>query len=378
MKQTIARKIRVALLGLVVIGGSGNAIASPQAPQRPVRITFVSPENKDARFWGIAHDFARAVSQNLKIDFKIVYNKGRHRFSYRDAIQTAIHDPIKPDYIIGIFFRTTAVQLLSDAEKAKIPVFVINTTTPNEDQTQIGQPRQKFPFFLGQMHPDERQAGYDLGKYLIEKAKSEYNHQTAEIIAITGHRESPVSKARIDGLKQISSETQSLFNRTIFSTWKPEDARKVTRKVIEKYKKTNVYWYASDLMAIKSAPEIPTAQKAAIGGFDWHPQVLTAIKEGKVDASIGGHFVELGLSLILLYDHYNGYDFKDDLGVSIKTKMALLDKSNVATYARFLKGHNWDSIDFKRFTKTHSRPERKYDFSFQHLIQAGQNNTAQH
>ncbi|WP_038012752.1 ABC transporter substrate-binding protein [Terasakiella pusilla] len=374
MKNTFRIQASLVLVGLMLFGWVYSADAGPLEQKRPVRITFVTPEDKDARFWGIAHKFARTVAQNLDIDFKIVYNEGRHRFSYRNAIQAALQDPLRPDYIVGIFFRSTAVPFLDETQKAGIPVFIINTTTPAEDHHQIGQPRQNYPLFLGQMHPDEKQAGYDLGNYLIQKATSDYKHQTAEIIAISGHRENPVSNIRVDGLKQIAAETQSTFNRTIFSTWIPEDARNVTRKVAEKHQKTNVYWYASDLMAIKSAPEIPLNQKATVGGFDWNPQVVSAISQGTVDASIGGHFVELGLSLLLLYDHYNGYDFKDDTGVVIKTKMALLEKDNLATYSRFLSGENWETIDFKSFTKTQSGPDHTCDLSLPALITAEQNN----
>lgn len=117
MKKTISVQMGLVLVGLMLCGWLYSANAGSLEQKRPVRITFVSPEDKDARFWGTAHKFARAVARNLHIDFKIIYNEGRHRFSYRNAIHAAIQDPIKPDYIVGIFFALPPFSFLMKPKK---------------------------------------------------------------------------------------------------------------------------------------------------------------------------------------------------------------------------------------------------------------------
>ena len=68
-----------------------------------------------------------------------------------------------------------------------------------------------------------------------------------------------------------------------------------------------------------------------IGGLNWSAEALERVQDGKMVASIGGHFMQGGWAMVLIHDYHMGRDFAD-LGVEFTAPMTVIDQSNVAEY----------------------------------------------
>jgi DNA-binding transcriptional MocR family regulator len=80
--------------------------------------------------------------------------------------------------------------------------------------------------------------------------------------------------------------------------------------------------------------------------------------------------MEAGLALLLIYDYHHGHDFADELGVTFKTPMAAMSQAEVRRYVEKVgRNPDWSRIDFKRFTKTHNPDLKRYDFSWERVIE---------
>ncbi len=340
---------------------------SAEAGHERLRITFVSPLNEEVRFWKIAQNFARAVAKDLDIEFNVVYNHDNNRLTYLDAFKEAFNAPKKPDYVIGIMLRTLAKPILELSKEHHIPVFMVNSDTPEEDKT-VGFPRQFYPGFLGHMFPDETKAGALLAKQLITIAQKKYPHERIQVLGLSGHREIQVSKDRVAGLAAATKENGAILKQVIYTNWSIEDAFRRTQSLIKRHSDLHVLWYISDTMALE-ARKLNHNHRYIIGGFDLSPPALTAIKKGDLDVSVGGHFTEIGLALILLYDYHHKKDFTDQFKEGmITTQMIALQGKNLDQYYNTLTSQDWSHINFKSFSRVLNPALLKYDFSFDHIF----------
>lgn len=135
-------------------------------------------------------------------------------------------------------------------------------------------------------------------------------------------------------------------------------------------------WAANDNMAlglIDGAKEegMRPGKDFVVGGIDWLPEALDAVKNGQMAVSIGGHFVEGMWALIMMYDYLNGFDFKEDHGVSIQTRMLALDKiaiDKLGNLTEKFSQSNLNRVDFSHFSKTHNPELKSYTFDIASLL----------
>ncbi len=104
------------------------------------------------------------------------------------------------------------------------------------------------------------------------------------------------------------------------------------------------------------------------GGVDWSVEGIDAVlTEPKMAATMGGHIYEGAWVAVLLYDYFNGVDFKSE-SLRFKSKMSGITKKNVATFQSRLSQKNWNKINFSRFSKVKNPDLKKYDFSLSALL----------
>jgi hypothetical protein len=101
------------------------------------------------------------------------------------------------------------------------------------------------------------------------------------------------------------------------------------------------------------------------GGIDWARLGVDNVEKGVFTATVGGHFMDGGLSLVMVYDYYNGVP----LGENIKKhKFYLLDKKNILEYKKIFNTKMWSKIDFKALSKFKNPIREKYDFSLKSIF----------
>ncbi len=339
-----------------------------------IKVLYIAPSGLGFQFHQDVSRFMLAVADDLDVELDVITTMGASPAMAQQRISTYIEENGKPNYIISTIQRRITYQLLQLSSKQKIPFYTVNTDILKEEMKLIDKPRGKFRYWLGQMVPNDKNAGKILASALIQLAQKKPSAYKASdnlyhLIGISGGRDSSVSFNRNQGLlESIENNNDVILHQIQFSDWSDNYAFSITPKLLKRFPTTKLIWAASDQLASGVFRAIPD-KNVLIGGIDWSIEGLNAVKKGELAVSVGGHFMEAGWALLLLHDHFHGIEFADTLGTRIDTEMSMVDKHNIDDFLNIHK-HGWSQFDFKHFSKVHNTSLSIYDFSLQALLKA--------
>lgn len=369
VRRLVPDVVRVAVAIVLAL-----ACAAVQA-DAPIRVVFINPDRVGNPFWDALTGFMQAAARDLDMELVVLYSGGE-RFEASELAQKAVAGTPRPDYLVFSAQASEVGRILAAAEAAQVRTFTINTGILPEDRAKVGEPRERYRHWIGHMSPDDSKAGFDLAKALIGEAQSRMPGRAVEILGLSGSRDSAVAVDRHRGLQQAVAEAAGArVNQVVYSGWSPGEAFTRTTGLLKRYPQTTVLWSASDVMALamaRAASELgrKPGVDVLVGGMDWSDEALAAIERGELGASMGGHFMEGGWSMVLLHDYHRGRDFAAELGTSIRSEMQVLGRHNAASLRGILGDKDWDAVDFRRFSPVLTPSLRGYDFSLEAFVRA--------
>jgi len=328
-------------------------------------------------FWPMVKRFVVAASEDLGVDLRI-YTYGENPMLIVPEAEKVLTDSdTRPDAILFHNFKNNGKQILQLSEQYKVPAFVFNAGFNAQDN--VGQPRDKFKYWIGLMVPDDEYAGFTLARRLMIEAKK-INKRGKDgkihVVALEGNRASEASNARVRGFEKAIKESEFANLQFFHSKWRENLAYEAFKLSIIRYPDVSMFWTASDSMAIgviKAAAEqgwVP-GKDFVTGGIDILPRNQDYLKSGEMAVSVGGHYVEGAWAIIALYDYLMGYDFAS-LGATVfSTKMGHHTSASfteLGDLRQKLSMENIRKIDFKRFSRAHNPGLKKYNFEFEALF----------
>ncbi|MBF0287068.1 MAG: ABC transporter substrate-binding protein [SAR324 cluster bacterium] len=347
----------------------------------PIRANDIEPRYRIALFitrgpgdpfWGMFVDFMRAATNDLNMDLDVYYADS-NREKMRQQILQASEEVEKVNALIFPNFKKGALSFLRIAEEKKIPAFLVNSGVTDEEF--IGNPREQFKFWIGELLPDEESAGYLLANLLIDEAirLGKFDPQgKVQILGFMGIISDFASSERTKGLyRAINSRQDAFLRQVVPANWQKDYAQSSFQILKHRYPWASVAWSASDLMAIGVIDAVEKQQlhpgvDVITGGVDWTAEGLLAVKTKKMTVSVGGHFMEGAWAAVLLYDYLHGKDFAD-LQLRWRLKMLAATQNNIDIYLEKLAKDNWEKIDFTQFSR-HLHPEKNYNFSLKRVL----------
>lgn len=326
------------------------------------------------RYWDLVREFTQATCKDLNIKLKVVYAHNDAK-KFVHSARVLIEDENVQAIIVGNSLGVSS-SVLKVAEKARIPTLLIDNSIKDSERAELGNPREKLKYWLGEFIPDNVEAGHDLlamMKLFLKKAQSE--RKKIEVLAIGGASQSGnSSKYRLKGLKLYANKSSDIIINTIQPAyWQAEPAKEVFLKAFQRFPNSSIVWAANDTMAmgvlagVKELGLRPN-QDIFLGGIDWTPEAIEAIHQQTMSVSIGGHYMLGGWATILLYDYFRGYDFAQE-SVYLRLRMEALTRDNIALYRQYFAIKNWDAIDFTRFSKALNPELNKYNFSLKAILE---------
>lgn len=319
-----------------------------------------------------------AAAEDLGIDLDIYDFEGNPVLLVNLVQDTLAMENRRPDAFLFHNEKRRGRQILELSHHYKVPAFLFNSGF--DHSKGIGKPREFFPYWIGSMLPDDKNAGYLLAQQLDKLARSlvkTNSDGSIQIVALEGNHTSEASNLRSLGLKKYPQEAPHLKLRQFFhSKWRSELAYEAFWVTNVRYPETRVYWTASDNMALgvsKAAIEKGWigGRDFIVGGIDLLPQNQRFFDDGSISVSVGGHYAEGAWSLTAVYDYLNGYDFAVSEGVQFKTKMfaySSLSRQNFGDLNKRLSKEALAKIDFRRFSKTYQPELKRYRFSIESII----------
>jgi ABC-type sugar transport system substrate-binding protein len=366
------RALFPAVLGAVLL--CGIAFSAPAAALRAV---YFIPKNPGDIFGDKLAGFMQAVAADLDIDLEIVrVHTDSSLIRNRQTLEAIKKDNKKIDIVLTHYDAASLIPDLAALAKSRDFVFVtFNIKPPQSDFQKIGRPREQYPRWIACLAPDDVSAGYQEARELSMAAQILFaGSKTIQMVAIGGSDVGEVNLDRIGGMRHsLTSETGITIMETVLTDWRPEQGYNAAAKFIATYPQAKIFWTASDSLALGAIDALEKKGMAPgrdfiTGGIDWSDEGIQAVIDGKMAATVGGHFMEGGWALLLAFDYLSGKDFAGDIGVSITTPMHTLTAKNASQYAEFLDRNYWKQLDFRRFSKALNPELKKYDFSLEALM----------
>ncbi|MBN1379274.1 MAG: ABC transporter substrate-binding protein [Gammaproteobacteria bacterium] len=348
------------------------------ADSNQLRVGFISPKSPGHPFWGQVIEVMQAVADDLNIELVIGYDESNSTIGTKRTGDKLLNLEPKLDYLITGYWSSVTKYHLNLAQARGIKVFLFNADIKEAEKEEIGLPRGRFTNWIGHMVPDDFSAAKELTRILIAKARNakhkESVNQNINIFAFMGGGVSSVSLKRNSGLKQQVGNTQGvvLYETSLdlgsLESWKKEWACDEAVKMLNENPNIDVIWAANHssawgaVQAVEKLGKIP-GQDVIIGGFDWNSESRKALADGRMTASMFGHFLEGARALIFVHDHYYGYDFADDTGTRIATPLTALTADSYAHYSKMFLAGFWQKIDFRKLSKKYDSNLHKYDLN---------------
>lgn len=335
-----------------------------------IKVAFITPADPKGQCCLATYvDFMKTAADNLGIDLEIITS--RHRFDMRDKALSLANRKKKPDYAVHLYFAQSTPEILPAFEKAGIKSVIVTTDVVPSERASVGFPQRKYKLWIGHIFPDDLQAGRELAERLfkegVEKGLTD-NDRRLHIIGIGGTRDNTAALFRKEGLLQaVHNNPKVVVDRFVRADWLRGKARHKARALIDDYPDARVFWsvHSDTALGILDAAEhlgIKTGTNFLTGCIDWLPETIKAVREGRMEAAVGGHFMDGAWALIMILDHSSGAGLAEP-GPTLRSRRHLIDRSNLEKYLPLLNRNNWEKIDFKRFSKTYNPSLKHYDFS---------------
>ncbi|MFY0562302.1 ABC transporter substrate-binding protein [Archangium lansingense] len=369
--MSVVWRFVVLVLSLMLL--APDAVARGTPADRPMRVVFLDSLVPGNPWRQNVLAAMRAAARDLGIDF-IHQPVGHWPGDILERAREVMTGPGKPDYVLLSIHRGVGPRLLEIAEEKRVPVFVINAGLLPADVVRFGGPRGHFPHWLGQMLPDEKHAGQVLARLLLEAAtRGRPPGAPVGLVALQGQFGDGSSLGRTAGLRQaVVGWDGAVLLQEVSASWREDVALSKMRLLLRRYPELRVIWSANDSMALAALRAVEEAgrhpgQDVLVGGIDWTPRALQAVREGRMVTTLGGHFLEGAWALVLLHDLHHGRDFVSE-GLDWRTTQAPVSRDNVEAVLRFLGEGDWESIDFRAFSKVANPSLTHYDFSLRALF----------
>lgn len=341
---------------------------------RTPKVLMSLPDKADNPFWGPYARFAEAVAESLNIKLTVDYSETNDRFNYLDRLRAALSGPSKPDYVAVFPYFGAVETLLKETAQHGVSIVTLNSDLGHGDRKAVGYPRERFKNWILQSLADDESAGFQLARAVENAGRERFaipQGETVKITALGGNQLAGASLYRRDGLERFvrMSGGSAAINQFVFTDWSYERGKEVAVGLIRRYPETQAVWAANlplglavvDAWHAMAANRLSPAIGMVSGPFD--DRALSAIEKGTVAAVVGGHFVEGGLVLALLLDHFNGFDFVDDMGTALRVPFKTVDRENIAEIRAVMGDRKWLGKAFRHLSKCHNGRAGFYDFS---------------
>lgn len=365
----------LALLALWPIG-SLSALAQSPAEERPRVLYIIAADSiEDAKWYEGLVEHSQAAADALNIELEQMF-AGTVRPVVLARVNERLESGPKPDYLVFGNQRSLGVELLQTAEAHEIDAFLYIAPLLDEDVEAVGHPREKLAHWIGQLIPDDEQAGYDLANVLIEDARHRKTRgrdsAPIRVVGIAGRKSTTSSQQRQAGLLRAVSEHQDVeLLQVVSARWKGDVAGRKYKLLRQRYGDIDVVWSANDPMALGIVEAIEGEETPpSVGGVDWIAPALDAVSDGKLLTTLGGHNFDIAYVMSLLRFHHDGIDFADVAGTaSLRSHLEPLTPDNISTYLDFLELKEAGRVDYAAgLSSLLDDPETLENLSIRHFI----------
>ncbi len=339
-----------------------------------MKVTFLAPSIGAAgTFYDIFVDFLRTAARQLQIELEVV-DCTKHREVMLERGRAAVAASKKPDYMLLVNYMNVGQELLPENAAAGVGTFfVTEALSDRELRTQSTQGAKAGQGYLGQIVPDDVEAGKLLAEILTSRVHARGLVDAGEKVhvGVLAGEHTQAGNARFQGWSALKKERDDVIQAGLqYGSWEEETAKAVTSLMLRSTPQIRALWCANDAMALGALAAAVEAgrrpgQDLLIGGIDLVERALAEIAAGHFEVSVGGHLVDGVRALILLHDHHGKHDLVPEKRT---THLVAVKTGQADRYLKFMKGHAWRDVDFTCFSRLRNPKATDTDLSLERLI----------
>jgi ABC-type sugar transport system substrate-binding protein len=336
-----------------------------------LNVVLLIPAEKQNPFWSLVAKNSEVAAKQFDINLSTYYIDDLiDRFTHYDIAKKIItKSPTEIDYFITSLHVNKTQELLTLMDDAKIKfISIVNDPLASATQ-QVGNPREFYPYWLGQVSPDDVLAGQYLTEILIEKAL-ENDLDATGISAITGARDNTAVSYRSNGIKTALKQYPNFsLNRITYSDWSYEKVINQANFLVKRYTDTSVFWCANDSLIASNVINtmikynLRPNKDIMIGGMDWSVKGISLYEQGLLTTSLGGHIFDGAIALALIYDLEHGYDFYQQYGGKVMQKLTRLDL-HFSTVASLINNNSWSKLNFRTYSRALNPNKTRWNLTY--------------
>lgn len=331
------------VLGLCVVFW----VAMTEAADKPVSVVFINPGHSNEAFWVDYSRVMHEAAEQLGMQLDVIYGE-RDVPRMLQVARKLAHSASPPDYLLFTNEQFAGPQILRLFEGSRTRLFALHSTLSPEQRALTGGSRERYVNWIGSLVPNDEEAGYLMGRALIEQVGG----RPAQMLAFTGVKQTPSATLRLDGLHRALAEAPNVrLEQALYGEWQQRRAYEQARALLPRYPRLDLVWSANDEMAfgvMQAAQELGRSLRYA--ALNSSQRVLQARMDGRIGVLASGHFLLGGCALVMLYDHAHGVDFAGKGGKDqVARLLRLVNGDQARNLARHMQRARVD-VDFTRFS----------------------------
>lgn len=333
-------------------------------------VSFINPGG-ETDFWGDVVATMIAAADDLDIELDVIHTN-RDRVKMVDTARYLAQSNDLPDYIVLVNELQQAPLMLEALQTTGVPVFVLlNRMTP-EQMAAYEASGGDLSQIVASIVPDNDIAGYEMAISLIEEARRlGLDSDGISLLALLGDAATPAALEREAGMMRALAENPDVeLVRSIPVMWDAETAHQRTASVLQRYD-LDAIWAANDQIALGAlraaveASETP-GETVVVAGLNWSIDGLSAVQDGTLTMTHGGHFFAGAWSMVMLRDLADGILSS---GSHVEFPMSAIEADMVDEFQALIGARDWSSIDYRAFTIGQSSRD-DYGFTSTDILEA--------
>jgi simple sugar transport system substrate-binding protein len=280
-----------------------------------------------AQFWNNYVDFMKKGASDLGVEL-VVLNADNKPDQMVKSLEDLVARPV--DGIIFTPYWATAARGLSLAKDANIPVILTDTYPDFQPQSS------RFPNYLAFVGPSDEDAGKQMAETLFAAMAPDANGKKV-IGVVNGTAGTSVAIDRRKGLEDaLKQHPEVVVAGEVDGNFVRDTSQTVFESLYQGHPDIKGVWAANG----GTATGVMTALKGAgkklgkdvfVVAMDLNPENVEAVKSGDLLFDIGGHWLQGGFALVMLYDDIKGKALPKDQD-SVKLKLLPLTKDKVSQF----------------------------------------------
>ncbi|MHC1773306.1 MAG: ABC transporter substrate-binding protein [Flexilinea sp.] len=309
MKKINAFVLSVLFVVVCLTTGFATMMAAPAPvePKEGLKIGMIVP-TLGAQFWANCVDFAKKGAEELGFEL-VVFNADNKADQINKYIEDAIASGI--DGLIFVPYWSAGRKAVMDCQNAGIPIITMDCFIDDiEPQTDFSQ----YIAFIG---PNDEDSGYKMAKALFEATPKAADGKKY-VGVVQGTPGTTVAINREKGFdRALAEESDVVVVGRVNGNFVREESQSAMEDLYQAHPEITGIWAANGgtatgvMTALKNAGKVP-GKDVIIVAMDLNPENVEAVAKGELLYDIGGHWLQGGFAVVMMYDYLNGFPIPED------------------------------------------------------------------